>query len=121
MVQNILASPAVQQFYAAAGHLYYHFLEHGLEETFKLLKEKLDFEGETSAYTVLELEPGATPSEIKKAYRKLSMLHHPDKNPHDPEGAAERMAAINNAYEKLNEITKRRDGGKKGGKRRGSV
>jgi hypothetical protein len=57
MVHNILASPAVQQFYAAAGHLYYHALEHGFEDAFKLLKEKLDFEGETSAHNVLGLEP----------------------------------------------------------------
>jgi curved DNA-binding protein CbpA len=68
-----------------------------------------DFEGENSAYDVLGLEAGASQSEIKKAYRKLSMEHHPDKNPQDPEGAAERMANINNAYEKLNEISKRRD------------
>jgi curved DNA-binding protein CbpA len=58
---------------------------------------------------VLGLEAGASPSEITKAYRKLSMEHPPDKNPQDPEGAAERMANINNAYEKLNEISKRRD------------
>lgn len=41
VVSNILASPAVQQFSAAMGHLYSHLLEHGFEETFKLLKEKL--------------------------------------------------------------------------------
>lgn len=41
MVSNILASPAVQQFSAAMGHLYSHMLEHGFDETFKLLKEKL--------------------------------------------------------------------------------
>lgn len=57
---------------------------------------------------MLGLEPGATASEIKKAYHQLSKEHHPDKNPQDPEGAAEKMATINNAYEKLNEIGKRR-------------
>ena len=59
---------------------------------------------------MLGLEPGASGSEIKKAYRTLSMQHHPDKNPQDPKGAADRMASINNAYEKLNEINKRRSG-----------
>ena len=31
-------------------------------------------------YKILELEKGATPSEIKSSFRKLSMRHHPDKN-----------------------------------------
>ena len=31
-------------------------------------------------YTILGLNNGATDAEIKKAYRKLSLLHHPDKN-----------------------------------------
>ena len=73
-----------------------------------------DFEGEYSAYEVLGLEPGATPSEIKKAYHKLSRQHHPDKNPQDPKGAAEKMTAINNAYEKLNKLNKRRENGRGG-------
>jgi len=32
-------------------------------------------------YRILAIEEGATPSEIKKAYRKMSVLYHPDKNP----------------------------------------
>lgn len=32
-------------------------------------------------YEILELTPGASEQEIKKAYRKLSLLYHPDKNP----------------------------------------
>ena len=34
-------------------------------------------------YEVLGLEPGATRAEIKAAYRRLAMKHHPDKNPGD--------------------------------------
>lgn len=34
-------------------------------------------------FSILGLEPGASESEIRKAYRKLSILYHPDKNP-DP-------------------------------------
>lgn len=34
-------------------------------------------------FGILGLEPGATDSEIKKAYRRLSIQYHPDKNP-DP-------------------------------------
>jgi len=34
-------------------------------------------------FSILGLEPGASESEIKKAYRRLSIQYHPDKNP-DP-------------------------------------
>ena len=34
-------------------------------------------------FSILGLEPGASDSEIKKAYRRLSIQYHPDKNP-DP-------------------------------------
>ncbi|CAG8440570.1 1920_t:CDS:2 [Ambispora leptoticha] len=35
---------------------------------------------ETSLYTVLQLEPNATKTEIKSNYKKLALKHHPDKN-----------------------------------------
>lgn len=34
-------------------------------------------------FSILGLEPGASDNEIKKAYRRLSIQYHPDKNP-DP-------------------------------------
>ena len=34
-------------------------------------------------FNILGLEPGASDSDIKKAYRRLSIQYHPDKNP-DP-------------------------------------
>ena len=46
--------------------------------------------GETSAkilYKILNVAPTATQDEIKKAYRKLALLKHPDKNPNDPKAA----------------------------------
>ena len=39
-------------------------------------------------YALLGVEPDATTAQIKKAYRKLARLHHPDTNPGDPQAAA---------------------------------
>jgi molecular chaperone DnaJ len=50
-------------------------------------------------YEVLGLKNGASESEIKKAYRKLSKKYHPDINPSDE--AKSKMTEINEAYEIL--------------------
>lgn len=51
-------------------------------------------------FVVLELQPSASLADIKKAYRKLAMLAHPDKNPDDPY-AATRFREIREAYDIL--------------------
>ena len=58
---------------------------------------------EDKYYAILGLSPGADFTEIKTAYRKLSMKYHPDKVGHlgdeFKEVAEEKMKEINNAYE----------------------
>jgi DnaJ family protein A protein 2 len=56
-----------------------------------------------SLYDDLGLERAATPTEIKNAYRKLAMKHHPDKG-----GDPETFKKISHAYEVLNDQSKRK-------------
>ncbi|KAE9604641.1 putative translocation protein Sec63 [Lupinus albus] len=51
-------------------------------------------------FSILELEPGALESEIKKKYRRLSIQYHPDKNP-DPEAHKYFVEYIAKAYQAL--------------------
>jgi molecular chaperone DnaJ len=57
-------------------------------------------------YKTLGLERGAKPDEVKKAYRKLAMQYHPDRNPGDAE-AERRFKEINEANDILSDEQKR--------------
>ena len=57
-------------------------------------------------YEVLGLQKGATEDEIKKAYRKLAVKYHPDRNPGDKE-AEEKFRGATDAYEVLSDEKKR--------------
>lgn len=57
-------------------------------------------------YRVLGVERGASKDEIKKAFRKLAMKCHPDRNPGDRE-AERRFKELNEAYEVLQDEQKR--------------
>ena len=58
-------------------------------------------------YEVLGVGKSADEKEIKKAYRKLAMQYHPDRNPDNKE-AEEKFKEINEAYEVLSDENKRR-------------
>lgn len=49
-------------------------------------------------YTTLEVSKTATLEEIKKAYKKLAVKWHPDKNPDNKDEATEKFRTIAEAY-----------------------
>ncbi|MDE3126243.1 MAG: J domain-containing protein [Bacteroidota bacterium] len=58
-------------------------------------------------YSLLGVSKSATADEIKKAYRKLAVKYHPDKNPNNKE-AEDKFKQINEAYEVLGDAEKRK-------------
>ncbi|KAF1996075.1 DnaJ-domain-containing protein [Amniculicola lignicola CBS 123094] len=66
----------------------------------------------TDYYKVLEVDPKATQQQIRDAYKKAALKHHPDRVPQDsPERATrtKRFQNINDAYYTLSDPTRRRD------------
>ena len=57
-------------------------------------------------YETLGVSRNASTDDIRKAYRKLAMKYHPDRNPNDKQ-AEERFKEINEAYQVLNDSQKR--------------
>ena len=62
--------------------------------------------GQRDHYEILGVTKGATPEEIKAAFRKLASQHHPDRNPDDP-AAAVRFKELNTSYQVLGDPQRR--------------
>ena len=58
-------------------------------------------------YEVLGVEKGVSEEDLKKAYRKLAMKYHPDRNPGDKDAEAA-FKEINEAYSVLSDADKRK-------------
>ena len=59
-------------------------------------------------YDLLMVDREANDTQIKKAYRKLAMKYHPDRNRDNPEEASKQFKEISRAYEILSDPKKRR-------------
>lgn len=59
-------------------------------------------------YEILEIEKSASEDEIRKSYRKLALIHHPDKNQNSPE-SVEKFKEISEAYSTLSNPDKKKE------------
>ena len=62
---------------------------------------------DTTLYDRLGISPPSNQDEIKKAYRKNAIKHHPDKNPNNKEAAETKFKEINEAYAILSDENKK--------------
>ncbi|KAM0789755.1 hypothetical protein ACM66B_006610 [Microbotryomycetes sp. NB124-2] len=64
---------------------------------------------DTTYYDTLEVSVTATDHEIKRAYRRLCLIHHPDKQQGQQNADSTKFQSIQEAYETLSDSDKRRD------------
>ena len=80
--------------------------EPGLAKEIRSAELELKKSKRKDFYKILGVEKDAGDSEIKRAYRKLAVVHHPDKNPGDEQAEA-KFKDIGEAYETLSDPQKR--------------
>ncbi len=61
----------------------------------------------TSYYDILQIPPSASDEEVKRAYRRLAMQFHPDRNPQNRRVAELRFRLVNEAYAALKDSNNR--------------
>ena len=88
------------EFMAEVGKLSKEDKAHHLE---RLVSQKY-----INPHDVLEVGPEASEAEIKRKYRMLSIMVHPDKNKHDQEKARDAFGQLEKAYRLLTDVDKRR-------------
>lgn len=82
-------------------------------------------ERKSDYYRELGVEPNATQDEVKRAYRRLAIQYHPDKNmtrePEERKAAEGKFKRINEAYETLSDLEKRKKYDVRSGLRKGEA
>ena len=109
-VRNFMNSPAWYELKSIMYDLWYDYRSEGWENASNKFILKADFEGEAHALQVMELREGCNSSEIKKKFRELSKIWHPDQHPGDTKlEAQEKFIEIEKAKETLLKIASRRE------------
>jgi len=109
-VKHFINSPAVQEFGKNLVALWAHMKAEGWWSTWSALVASLDPTGERHALKVLGLNKGFSQEELKAKYRELTKVWHPDriKDPDLKEEAGQKFVDIQQAYETLSDIKKKR-------------
>lgn len=124
-LRHIYRSPAVQDAVRTFWDIYAEGQQRGWGNVWEELVKKMDVDGSENAYYVLGLEKDTPFPEVKKRYRKLAKVFHPDKC--SSEDCKEQFRELQDAYDILKTLEDKRkrrgarsgpSGRRKGGARR---
>ncbi|KXJ28293.1 dnaJ homolog subfamily C member 22 [Exaiptasia diaphana] len=103
-VNHFFNSPVWMEFKDTIKQLYDEGQRNGWDKLYDDFVKALDPRGEQNAYKVLGLTENASQQEIRRRYKKLAVMWHPDKNPDNKELAQKKFMEIQEAYEILSQI-----------------